>query len=158
MNRSILKAVIVILIALLPASLLQAQRAKGPNRMQVGKRMLEQLNLTPDQKDQIAKLRTENQKKMIDLKSEIQKTRLEIKDQMRQKDPDESKILDLTKKISSIQSEMKQNAISTWFKSYRLLDDKQKEVFKKFAPMLRASAGEMRGRGQRGMNRGNFQE
>jgi Spy/CpxP family protein refolding chaperone len=156
MKKSIMKFVIVTLLAIPLSTNLFAQKmnaAQGGGMRGKGARMLQNLNLTADQKSQIEKLRLDNQKKNVDLKSEIEKTRLEIKEQLMQKDPDEGKITDLAKKVSNIQSDIKTNAISTWFKTYRLLDDKQKEVFKKSAPMF-MEKGHMMMRDHNKMGRG----
>lgn len=156
MKQNILKAVIIILIAAIPAGSIFAQKMKGRDRVHGGKRLLQELNLTQEQQDQIAKLRLDNQKKMVDLKADVAQTRLQIKEELMQKEPNEGKVIDLTKKVSSLQSQMKENAISMWFKTYRLLDDKQKEVFKKAAPglMERGGDGMMRRFNKKGLGQG----
>lgn len=94
------------------------------------KRMLKELNLTDDQKSQIDKLQSDNQLKAIDQRADIAKLRLQIKDEMNNKTINESKVLDLTKKVSDIQAQLKASAVSTHIKIYNLLDDKQKEIWK----------------------------
>jgi Spy/CpxP family protein refolding chaperone len=113
-------------------------------------KLFKELNLTDQQKDEIAKLRSEHQKQAIDLKADIQKLRIEIKDQLREKNLNEDKILSITKKISDLQAQLKESAVKTWLDSYKLLDEKQKETWKEHAPMLLGDRhmidGKMRGR------------
>lgn len=152
MKKTIAITLILGLMALIPSSSSFAQEGKGMKNAPMRK-MMKELNLSQDQKDQISKFRTDNQKKNIDLKAEIEKTRIQIKEELNQKNPDEGKIIDLSKKVSSIQADMKAGAISTWFKTYKILDDKQKEVFKKATPMFLEKGremmkGRMKGRGR----------
>ncbi|MCU7495094.1 MAG: periplasmic heavy metal sensor [Ignavibacteria bacterium] len=150
MKRQIINIIAVALVAILPLGSMFAQ-AKGQGKFQGRQKMLQELNLTQDQKDQIAKLRLEHQKQMIDYRSDVAKTRLEIKNLFLNKDVNENKVLDLTKKVSDMQADMKASSIKHWFQIYSLLNDQQKETFRKTAPMLN---GQRRGEGMKGMRRG----
>ncbi|MCU7492182.1 MAG: Spy/CpxP family protein refolding chaperone [Bacteroidota bacterium] len=155
MKRQIVNILAVALIAVLPLGSLfaQQQQGKGQGKMPGRQKMLQELNLSQDQKDQIQKLRTEHQKQMVDYRSDIAKTRLDIKNLFTSNNPDEDKILDLTKKVSGIQADMKASSIKNWFQIYNLLNDQQKETFRKMAPMLRERMGEgfqKRGKGMMG--------
>ncbi|HEX2865993.1 MAG TPA: Spy/CpxP family protein refolding chaperone [Ignavibacteriales bacterium] len=156
MKRQIKNFIAVAIVAILPLGTLfaqQQQQGKGQGKFPGRQKFLQELNLTQDQKDQIQKLRTEHQKQMVDLRSEIAKTRIDIKSQFTGNNPDESKILDLTKKVSGIQADMKASAIKNWFQIYNLLNDQQKATFRKMAPMLHEGMGKgMMGHGRaRGM-------
>lgn len=120
-----------------------AQKNIQIERKLKGNGIKKELNLTQEQQDQIARLRLDNQKKAIDIRSEIQKNKLQMKEIFMNKNIDGDKILSLTKKNSDLQSELKTNRVSTWLKIYNLLDDKQKETFRKNAPMLREGRGKM---------------
>ncbi|MGE5354258.1 MAG: Spy/CpxP family protein refolding chaperone [Acidobacteriota bacterium] len=159
MKRQIINIIAVALIAVLPLGNLFAQQTqqppqgKGQGRMPGRQKMLQELNLSQDQKDQIQKLRTEHQKQMVDYRSDIQKTRIDIKNLFTGNNPDEGKILDLSKKVSDIQADMKASSIKNWFQIYNLLNDQQKATFRKMAPMLREGMGkgfQQRGRGMMG--------
>ncbi|MGE5431250.1 MAG: Spy/CpxP family protein refolding chaperone [Syntrophomonadaceae bacterium] len=161
MKRQIKNIIAVALVAILPLGSLIAQKTpeeKGQGKFPGRQKMLQELNLSQDQKDQIQKLRSDHQKQMVDYKSDIAKTRIDIKNLFVNKNPDEGKILDLTKKVSDIQADMKASAIKNWFQIYNLLNDQQKETFRKMAPMLheRMGMGEgFQGRRQgKGMMRG----
>ena len=115
-------------------------------------KMIKELNLTDQQKDELAKLRSEHQKSTIDLRANIQKIRVEIKDELREKNLNENKILSLTKKISDLQAQLKESAVKMWLDSYKLLDDKQREIWKEHAPMLMENMNMIKGKmGERKM-------
>jgi Spy/CpxP family protein refolding chaperone len=125
----LITALIVFMLAM-PVS---AQKGKdddsGPRH-----KISAELNLTDSQKEQIEKLRSSHQLKAIDLKAEIAKLRIQIKDEMNNKTIDESKVLSLTKKVSDLQAQLKESAVSMHIKSYNLLDEKQKEIWKENRP------------------------
>lgn len=160
MKRQIKNLVAIAIIALLPLGSLLAQQQQPQQQQQQGKgqpgkfqgrqKFLQELNLTQDQKDQIQKLRSDHQKQMVDYKSDIAKTRIDIKNLFQSNNPDEGKILDLTKKVSDTQADMKASSIKNWFQIYNLLNDQQKATFRKMAPMMR----ERMGKGMMGKGRG----
>jgi Spy/CpxP family protein refolding chaperone len=113
-------------------------------------KLFKELNLTDQQKDDLSKLRSEHQKQAIDLRSQIQKLRVDIKDQLHEKNLDENKILDLTKKVSDLQARLKESTVKMWLNSYKLLDEKQQEIWRKNAPMFMDRMNMMRERMGRG--------
>lgn len=95
-----------------------------------------ELNLTNQQKDDLSKIRSEQQKKIIDLNAELQKVRIDLKNEIKNINLNEDKILSLTAKTSELQAKIKETRTTMWLKSYKLLDDKQKEIWKKSTPLL----------------------
>lgn len=124
---------IIALIAIVIAAPLAAQKGND-NDSRPRHKMLAELNLTDSQKEQLEKLRSDHQLKAIDLKADIEKLHVQIKDEMNNKTIDESKVLSLTKKVSDLQAQLKESAVSMRIKSYNLLDDKQKEIWKENRP------------------------
>ncbi len=94
------------------------------------KHIVKELNLTDKQKDELSKIRSEHQKKIIDFKADLQKLRIDLKDEMKKTNLDESKILSISSKISDLQAKIKESRMKMWLDSYKLLDDKQKEIWK----------------------------
>ncbi|MCX6148974.1 MAG: periplasmic heavy metal sensor [Ignavibacteriales bacterium] len=142
-----MKKVILILAVTIVTFLstnITAQQHKRGKDLPGAKHLLKELNLTDQQKDDFDKLRSEHQKKAIDLKAEIQKLHVEMKDQLREKNINEEQILSLSKKVSELQAQLKESAIKMWLQSYKLLDDKQKEMWKQQGPMLGERMGMMR--------------
>ncbi|MEI7812068.1 MAG: periplasmic heavy metal sensor [Ignavibacteria bacterium] len=140
MKRYIPGIIVLLFLGVLPFNNIKAQDYRDK---MWGKGLIKQLNLTQEQKDQIQKFRIENQKKLIDMKAEAAKIHLQMKESMTAKNLDENTILDLSKKVSGIQADIKTSMLAAWFKAYKILDDKQKETFIKFAPMLKEKAGKM---------------
>ncbi|MGE5401178.1 MAG: Spy/CpxP family protein refolding chaperone [Ignavibacteriales bacterium] len=156
MKKQILFIIMIALISVSPLNSLFAQNGKknNDNRPPARQKLMQELNLSQDQKDQIAKLKLDHQKEMVDLKSEVEKNRIEMKNLFLGKDIDENKILDLSKKNSDIQAKMKTSSIQNWFKIYNLLNDDQKAIFRKNAPMMgERMKGKFMGR-RPGMGRG----
>ncbi|MGE5364197.1 MAG: Spy/CpxP family protein refolding chaperone [Bacteroidota bacterium] len=122
-------------------------------RMPGRKGMIEKLNLTDQQKQEISRIKSEYQKKMIDMRAEIKKLRIDLKTLLAQKDFSESKILSLTDEISKIQSELKRSEVKMWIDSYKQLDEQQKEIWKNRAPMLRENGRLFRERAGKMMER-----
>lgn len=106
--------------------------------------MREKLNLSQDQKDKIKSMRLDNEKKLIDVRAGIEKLKLELREMTESRKIDENKVLDITKKISSLQADMKEIHVKTWLKTYNLLDDKQKETYLKITPILKEKMQEMK--------------
>lgn len=147
-----------IFTTLLLCTNLLAQPKMRHNEMPGHFKYFKELNLTDQQKDEIAKLRSEHQKQAIDIRSQIEKLRVDIKDQLREKNLDENNILGLTKKISDLQAQLKESSVKMWLDSYKLLDEKQQEIWRKNVPMMMERMGKMRdnmGRGRRFQHPGN---
>ncbi len=99
------------------------------------KHIVKELNLTDKQKDELSKIRSEYQKKIIDLKADQQKLRIDLKNEIINMNLDESKILSISSKISDLQAKIKESRMKMWLESYKLLDDKQKEIWKNSSPL-----------------------
>lgn len=134
----------VIFTTLLLFSNIFAQPQMKGREMSGHFKLFKELNLTDQQKDDLAKLRSEHQKQAIDIKSQIEKLRVDIKDQLREKNLNEDKILSLTKQVSDLQAQLKESTVKMWLNSYKLLDEKQQEIWRKNAPMLMDRMGTMR--------------
>lgn len=137
MKRFLLITVITILItSIIPVNINYAQQHKKLHKYLNKKtEFIENLNLTKEQKNQIDKFRLEHRKAVIDLKAEISKNRLQIEELLKEQNIDESKIRSLVNKNSDLQAKLKESALNMWFKSYSVLDDKQKEQWKENTPM-----------------------
>jgi len=98
------------------------------------KKLMEQLNLTDQQEEQVSKLRSEHQLNMIDSRAEIRKLEVQLNDEKRKKDLDEEKILSLTKQIGEQKADLQTRSTQMWLNVYNLLDEKQKEIWKDHRP------------------------
>jgi Spy/CpxP family protein refolding chaperone len=127
----------VLLITLCTAFTYNAQtKDKVVKHSGSGHILSKDLNLTDTQKDQIDKLRYEHKKEVTDLRYEIKKNRIEIEELLKSSNLDENKIRSYVDKNSDLQAKIKKSALNLWFKTYNLLDDKQKETWRKESPLL----------------------
>ncbi|MCX8009968.1 MAG: periplasmic heavy metal sensor [Ignavibacteria bacterium] len=109
------------------------------------KRLVEKLNLTDKQKEDLAKLRAEHQKQMVDMKSEIQKLQIDLKTAWREKDLDRKKMEAITDKIAESRKKMAKLRLNHWFDVYSKLNEEQQLTFRKMSGMMMEKL-RMRGR------------
>jgi len=95
-------------------------------------RLYEELDLTDKQIDEINKLRDEHFKSMSDLRNNLQKLYIDMRSEWRNPKPDKKKLESIQDKINDIRNKMSKQRLNHWFDIYNLLDDSQKEKFKKF--------------------------
>ena len=152
---------IILFVFILSVSLtgVSAQTKKNPVRYSgIGSKLIEELDLSDTQVDQINNLRYAHQEEMIDFRSRVEKNRLEIQKLMGEDQIDTEKVIELSEQSSTIQAEMKRSKVNMWIGIYNLLDDNQKKTWAKgFGRMgfesgfgrhdRRGVRGEFRGRG-----------
>ena len=82
MRSRIIAAMIALMFVTVASTSIYAQAPKGMMNKKgpmMGQKIFAKLNLTDAQKDQIAKLRTDFQTKMVDLKANLQKDKIALK-------------------------------------------------------------------------------
>ncbi len=82
MRSRIIAAMIALMFVTVASTSIYAQAPKGmmnKKEPMMGRKIFAKLNLTDAQKDQIAKLRTDFQTKMVDLKANLQKDKIALK-------------------------------------------------------------------------------
>lgn len=130
-------AILFLTLLILPFQLTAQMRHKGEAPRHDGPRheaMMEKLNLTDQQEEQIEKLRSEHKLKMIDVRAEIKKLEVQLNDEKRKTDLDENKILSITKQIGDLRTNLQTQRTEMWLSIYNLLDDRQKELWKEHRP------------------------
>jgi len=93
--------------------------------------MIEQLNLTDDQKNEVMELKTAHQKHMIDLQSELKKKMVDSKSIFMQNDLNESNVMDAINEKAEMKTNIEKEKVKFWFSVYNLLDESQRQVWKK---------------------------
>ena len=101
-----------------------------------GGRFIEKLNLTADQQKQFDMIRTDMQKKQIDLRSKIQMLRLDLKDLFNEDSPNKSNIASKMNEISKLQTEAKLNHLDLWFEVNKILKPDQQKIWKENRLMM----------------------
>lgn len=89
----------------------------------------DQLKLTPQQVEQIQKLRTAFQTKAIDLRADLQKLRLELREQMRAERPSKRTIDATIDKIVAKEGDLEKLRVGHRLDVRALLTDEQKQIF-----------------------------
>lgn len=94
--------------------------------------LIDKLDLTEKQLNEIQKLRDSHLKFMSDYRNELQKLAIDIRSEWRNPSPDKKKIESLMDKMNEIRNKMNRQRLNHWFEVYNLLDEKQKIKFKEF--------------------------
>jgi len=89
----------------------------------------DQLKLTPQQVEQIQKLRTASQTKAIDLRADLQKLRLELHGHMQADKPNKRTIDATLDKIAAQQAALEKLRVGHHLEVRALLTDEQKQIF-----------------------------
>ncbi len=119
-------------------------------------RFIEHLNLSEEQEEQFDNIRSDFQKKNIELRAKVQTMRITLRDLFDEDKPDQGKIESQISDISKVQNEMKLNATSLWFKVNKILKPEQQELWKEHREMMmKERMGSHQGFGaEKGMRRG----
>jgi len=120
---------------------------KGMGGPQFHEQMMEELDMTDDQKDKIREFQTDNKKLAIQKQSEIKILRIEIHEALRKQKFSEAKRI--TEKISDIEKDLAVNRIDMHEKHWKILTDDQKEKakeMKKDKPMMMMKNKHMKGK------------
>lgn len=99
-------------------------------------RFSDKLNLTEQQEDQIAELRSDFQLKMIDLNADLQKLELGLKNKVHTDDPDRNVIHKTVDKISAKKCEIQKFRLDHRLEVRSLLTDEQHKTFDSMPMMM----------------------
>jgi Spy/CpxP family protein refolding chaperone len=118
-----------------------------------------ELNLSDEQTDAMKKIKTKSAKDMVDLTSALKKKRIDMRSIMYEDEPDRSAMEKLMREMSDLTIQKKLLAFDTRQSIKNLLDDEQKEKFKKMRKkrgrgMKSGKKGPMRGRMNGNMHEG----
>lgn len=103
--------------------------------------MVEKLNLTDAQEEQISKLRVEHQKEMIDLREDVRQTRKELRDLMDSDNVTREAFIAIHKKINEKQNALDLARAEHHFDVYELLTDEQRAKAKELRENFRNNNG-----------------
>ncbi len=127
------RIVVIVLGLALVAGAAYAQPAPG-GRGQAGpgvhRAMMDRLNLTDQQKQEIGKLRAEFQKTMIAQRAKVQSLRVDLRTEIAADAPERAAIEKTTQAISGIQAQMKMDLINHLFSVRAQLTPEQQKIWK----------------------------
>ena len=135
----------LLVATLLMTSVVFAQPGHGFRAVHPG--LDDQLKLTPQQVEQIQKLRTAFQTKAIDLQADLKKLQLELREQMRAERPSKRTIDATLDKIAAQRAALEKLRVGHRLDVRALLTDEQKQMFEA------RPFGRGRGMGYRGHRR-----
>ena len=92
--------------------------------------MLEEIKLTEQQREEMAKLRLENQKEMIKLRADLRLLQLDLETLLDTKEPDKAKVYAQIDKINNLSNEMTKKRIDFSLKRRAILTPEQWEKMK----------------------------
>jgi Spy/CpxP family protein refolding chaperone len=135
----------------------QERRPGRPGKMQccedeqmprhAGREMMEALKLTDPQKEQMAKLRTELEKKQVAIQGKIAVIRVDLKELFQAENPDRGAIEKKMKEVSDLQHQLKVNGLDHLFSVKGILTPEQQKIWKKhMLTMGEERMGMMQGR------------
>lgn len=104
-----------------------AMRIRHVQRFRGRDMMMQELNLTKEQRDKIADLRDKQQRRAIDLRAQIQTAQLDLRQQMRADQPDKAAIGKLVDKVSALRADLQKSQIGTMLDVRELLTPEQRE-------------------------------
>lgn len=122
------------------------QAAHKPAGPAMRHQLMERLNLTDQQKEQIAKLRADFQKKMIAQRAKVQSLRVDMRTEIGSDDPDRATIEKISRNINDVQGQMKLDRIDHLFAVKAVLTPEQQKTFKNEMMQLGGRAGSRVGR------------
>ncbi len=92
--------------------------------------MFEEINLTEQQKEELAKLRLENHKEMIKLRADLRVLQLDLATLLDAKEPDKTKVYAQIDKINNLSNEITKKHIDFSLKTRAILTPEQWEKMK----------------------------
>lgn len=141
------------IIFLMVALLVAATAFAGNPETKRGKRGMKGLDLTEEQRSQIADLKLSMQKEMITVRAEVAKVRAELKLAMVADNFDEGKVKSLHGKLSDLRSEMSLKKLMNKRAVRDLLTPEQRKKFDMRILSERGKRGGKKGKGMRGGKR-----
>lgn len=112
------------------SSLSYSQKNSDVRKNQFRGGIMNELNLTKEQKEKVSKFSLDLQEKMIDMTSELQKKELEKKKILLNENVSRDEMIKLTKDISAIKNQIELMRINHQMDIYDILDANQKTVWK----------------------------
>lgn len=132
--------VVALTVVLALAAQAQPGSGMGP-RM----RLIDELNLTEQQLEQVNTIRDEAMRKAIEQRSKLATLRLDVRKLFRADKPDQAAIEKKFDEITKLQAEGRTRRVQTWFAINKLLTPEQQKVWKEHA-----GTGRMEGMGRAG--------
>lgn len=93
-------------------------------------RLVKELNLSPEQKESLKKVRFESREKMIDIEAQLKKGRLLFDQEMENEEVNQDKVMELIEEMGRAQTEMKKISVTQLIEAKKILSPEQREKAK----------------------------
>jgi protein CpxP len=90
-------------------------------------RLVKELNLSPEQKENLKKVRFESREKMIDVEAQLQKARLQFDNEMEKEEVNREKVMEIIDVMGKSQTEMKKISVTQLIEAKKMLSPEQRE-------------------------------
>lgn len=127
MKRTNKKALSLLVIGLLVGGISIALAAPEAGQMICNPKMAKALNLTPEQKGEMQKMRLATEEKRIDLDAKIKKFELQLREENSKDEPEESKVMGLLDEIGKAKTEVAKLRASNMIAAKKILTPEQRE-------------------------------
>ena len=129
--------IIAILVgaSLLLSSVLASAQPCRPGPFWQHPELVEKMELTDKQQDQIENLFLDMEKKRIELRADIELTQLELREAMDSPKPDEGKVRKLVKEIGTMKTDLHMTRIDQQLGLKKILTPEQQEKLRQFRMM-----------------------
>jgi len=116
----------------------------------------EALDLTQEQKDELKSLRSEGQKKMIQLRADAKLAHVELRELMQQKNPNQRAVTKAVEKVNDTRSKITMNRVQQKLSMNKILTEEQLQKLEEMPKRRRGHRGKrgFHGRGGHGMGMG----
>lgn len=98
-------------------------------RMRPGKNFLASLNLTDAQKKDMAKLRSDMEKKGVELRAKAATSKIELRDLLMADQPDQAAIAKKVDEVAKREADVRMNRVNGWFETNKLLTPEQQKIW-----------------------------
>ncbi len=97
--------------------------------------LIEDLNLSADQKDKFEKINLQKEESLLDLKCQMEKKQFELKKQLTVK-PNLENLLKIDSELNEMHKKIREAEIKSWFAVNEILEPSQKELWANHLMML----------------------
>ncbi|HLP17449.1 MAG TPA: Spy/CpxP family protein refolding chaperone [Bacteroidota bacterium] len=131
MKKILIAVTLGLFCSALPAFAFDTDAPHSRRHLQGKDGFLASLNLTDSQKSDLRKLRTEREKRGVELRANMEKARIDLRALLMSDTPDKSAIEKKMKDVAQCEADLRMNRIDGWFETNKLLTPDQQKIWVK---------------------------
>ncbi len=130
-NKGILTSIVlVVVIALFSLGFTNAQEQKGRKPMGRVNGIIKQLKPTPEQLNQMEKMKSDLEKQQVQTRAKMQTAGIELRDLLSAAEPNKEAVMKKLDEVAKYRVEMVKNRIEQWFAVNKILTPEQQKIWK----------------------------